>query len=329
MTTLSWLPVGVGLRGTNYGGNEAEIIAWLDDFFLKMESLDFTQTADTGQYVYGGGGKTFLGTTVGQSLAYRIYKFEDAFASTHPLFIKLEFKRGLVSSLVAGAYIQSVITVGTATDGAGVVTTNVTTLGAAYGTSNANAYAYSLNAKQSYACTAPSKGFAGVVFNPGQHLIRYVSEYGAFFHHTDLCFFLERIPNPDGTPSTLGYTLYAPSASVNWGGNYNYAHNYTNATIMTAQTKLFEGALYSTANGIPIFPQTFIVNDFLVNHFYHTTPSPVRSLGLAAIRPETLGGGTQFTVNVYGNTETNFLNLPSTSALRASHQGTDLAMLWE
>lgn len=329
MTTLSWLPVGVGLRGTSYGGNEAEIIAWLDDFFLKMESLDFTQTADTGQYVYGGGGKTYVGTVNDAVLAYRIYRLNDILSVTHPLFIKLEFRRGMVSSLVAGSYAQSVITVGTATDGAGVVTADVTSLAAVYGTSNANAYAYVLTSKQSYACTVPSKGFAGVVFNPGQHLTRYTSNYGTSFYHTDLCFFLERIPNSDGTPSTLGYTLYAPSARVDWGTNHSYAHNYTNAAVMTAQTRLFGGALYSTSNGIPIFPQTFVVNDFLVNHFYHTTPSPVRSLGLAAIRPETLGGGTQFTVNVYGNTETNFLNLPSTSALRASHNGTDLAMLWE
>lgn len=330
MTVLSWIPVGVGLRGTSYGGTEAEIIAWLDDFFTKMDTLNWTKTSDTGQYVIGGGGKTYLGTINNEVLAFRLYRFDDVHVATNPLYIRLEFRRNYSISLANGAFVQSIITVGTATDGAGTITTDVQSISQIIGSNNATIQVFSLTSKQSFACSVPSKGFIGVIFNPGNHLSRFSTSYPTDnLYHCDLAFFIERIPNPDGTPSTQGFTLFGPNHAVNYLGDYSLQHNYTNASLMKTRTKIFSGSLYDPTTGIPIFPQTFLMNDFLLNHFYHSVPTPVRSLALSAIKPAMLGGGTQFSAVAYGATENNYIVIPFTSALRPATSGMEVAMLWE
>ncbi len=334
MTVLSWLPVpwdfGGASRTTPYPGNRTNAIAALDDLFTKLGLLDLTQTSDTGQYVFGGdSGINYVDAAANTVLAYRIYRLNDSLVLTHPLFIKIEISVGWKAWVNnGGVFPKTTITVGTATNGAGVITENAVSGFFAIGTNATySSNAYDPISFQSFASSSVDKAFLGFCFNAGKKI--HSNGIVGTQSFADIGFFLERIPNPDGTPSTTGFTLFTPEQSIDRAFSDGYAH--LEAVILRAKTRLTnEGKTYTADQGMPVFPQTFISPDYLVNHFYHSTPNPVRSVALAAVKVAGLGAGAQFTTHVYGGVDSNFIVLPDEAKnLRPCAQEIRIAMLWE
>lgn len=317
MTAFSWVPPDTYIHQTNSGQTtNLTMMQFMDDFFAKMDMLDWTQTADTGQYVFGTDNLyTSLpdAQSIGASLGFRIYRLDDSLATTFPIYVRVELTRG-AGTKTTGVRIGSRITVGTATNGSGVVSGGIAAVDCYAGYSlNGSGTSFPARSYQSFACSAPENGFVGVVFNAG----RQDHAYDMWF--APVCFFVERIPNPDGTPSDKGFSLFILNASFNSNNNFNNSGaSYTNVGNAKAYTYVYEeDKTYSHTDGIPYFPQTTLfTNKTLLNHFYHSTPGPVRSRCLVALPNSKLGKGSQFEAVTYGATSENFITMDRECAFK-------------
>ena len=338
MTVLSWMPVNVGIRGTSYGGVEGDATAWVDDFFAKIGTLNLIQTSDTGQYV-GILKNPPYGATTKAELAYRMYRLEDALAVTLPIYIRITIYRyGSPVGAANGSFHGFEVAVGTNINGSGRFIGASQAFNTCLRSTSASAASHVTPAitgnvaYQSYAVTDVNKGVFGLVFNPGQKPIRVGTTDGTAVL-SDLSFYIERIPNPDGTPSAGGFTIWARDHLPTWENELssltNDAKNTQDTKIVQGVTILANGTKYTTTYGCPVFPQTYIKNEYLVNNFYHSVPEPVRCSGLVAIAPSRVNGGVQFEAVAYGALPTNYIVLPDTSRLRGSSTPLTLAMLWE
>ncbi|MFW2076580.1 hypothetical protein ACG94X_02450 [Acinetobacter sp. ULE_I010] len=270
--------------------------------------MDLTQTADTGQYVLGTTNTYANLPNDGGTLAFQIYRLNDEFISTNPLFVKVQLNATQGFKAV-GFTIGSTITVGTATDGLGNITNNSVSHTVICG------YPYTKDffnaAYQSFATTIPPKGFFAVVFNAGLQEPPYDMRFAP------VAFCIERIPNEDGSPSNTGFTLfssglnYTNNSSVNSNGAFGNVNVCVSKTVRFSDSKTFEHAF-----GAPFFAQSSFVDGALINHFYHTTPMPIRSSCVGSILANKLGKGTQFAATVYGNTPTNFIVMDGFCAFR-------------
>lgn len=339
MTILSWMPVNVGIVGTAYGGVEGNAALWINDFYEKLGTLNLIQTADTGQYVFGTLQSPQYAVNGRANLAYRMYRFEDSLATTLPIYIRITiFRYGSPVGAANGSFHGFEVTVGSSVNGTGGFigpSQTFTTCLRSTSTSTASHVTPAITgqvAYQSYALTNADKGAFGLVFNPGQKPIR-AGATDSTAVLSDLSFYIERIPNPDGTASAEGFTIWGRDHLPTWLNDFasltNDAKNTQDTNIVQGVTILANGTKYTTTYGCPVFPQTYIQNEYLVNNFYHSVPEPVRCSGLVAIAPSRVNGGVQFEAVAYGALPTNYIVLPDTSRLRGSSTPLTLAMLWE
>lgn len=316
MTAISWIPPGPAtiLIDTATGNRINELKAITDDFFTRLETLDVTQTMDTGQYVLGTDKYTALGANgsgIVGSLGYRIYRIDDDLAADYPIYIKIELQAG--AGLKGYGYsIGSTITVGTSTSGTGAVTGKTASFTNAVQYSNTRSSIPA--AYQSFACSVPGAGFLGVVYAPGTH---YPERPHIF---SPVAFFVERIPNSDGTPSTLGYSLMGINTVYVSGNAYGGVNSYPNVPVMEIRTVLFSGDTYANTAGVPYFQQGAIMPEILIQHAYHSTPSPVRSACVGGIKMPAVSKGSQFETSLYGTAPKNFMCLDGTASLRLTSQ---------
>ncbi|MEG2807540.1 MAG: hypothetical protein RR932_06120 [Acinetobacter sp.] len=297
MTAISWFPPDTSILRQDIE-SPAKVTAFMDDFFAKMALLNLTQTTDTGQYLTGSDADTAL-PSGGGILGYRIYRLDDVLTATHPIYIKIAIKAGYAYSKATGFSIHSEIKAGTSTDGNGEITGHTTsfTTGAGYPyDKNQGGLSY-----QSFAATIPAKGFLGIVFNAGIQERSYNQIYAP------VCFFLERIPNTDGTPSDQGFSLFSPSFDFLSNNQMNAGYNYSNVGISRVATVMFNENTYTHTDGVPFFGSAKIIPDVFVHNFYHITPEPVRATSITAILKDKVNKGTQFATRVYGESETNFI----------------------
>ena len=321
MTAISWFPPNTYIASASVQV-PADVNIWLNDFFTHLNALDWTQTADTGQYIIGSTNAYSNLATNGGPLAYQIYRFNDQFSSTYPLYVKVQLEAQF-GNKTTGFTIGSTITVGTATDGAGNITTNAVSqgIGAGYpATRDVIAASY-----QSFATTIPDRGFICIIFNAGRQHQVYDMKYAP------VAFCIERIPNDDGTPSNKGFSLFCSGLNYNSNNPVNNDGNFGNVNVCFAKTMVFTtNQTYTYQVGVPYFPQTTFVSGALINHFYHSTPMPIRSSCVGAILSGRLGKGTQFTATIYGNTPTNFIAMDGFCAFRPmSIANTNLVFAFE
>jgi hypothetical protein len=316
MTAVSWMPpTSVSIVASSVEGNRANELTMLtDDFFQHIELLDLTRTADTGQYEYGTSKYASLndnGGNLNGSLGYRIYRLDDDLATEYPIFIKIELYSAFGGPSV-GYSIGSEITVGTQTDGTGSlkgITTSV---------KNVVGYPYQRNTKpsayQSFASSVPLSGFVAVVYSPGNNF----PDCGHRF--APVCFYIERIPNVDGTPSSLGFSLMAPNVWHNSYSGFGGIDNYQNNPVMGVYTILFNGNKFTNTAGIPYFSQGLLMSDMLIQHVYHSTPAPVRSNCVGGFRMPGVTKGTQFETAMYGELPRNYICLDGTASTHLTPQ---------
>lgn len=311
MTAISWIPPRstIGSAATE---TALEVNAWVSDFFNRMNTLDLIQTSDTGQYVPGTTDCYTSLASNGGELAYQVYRLNDVHSATHPLYIKLHFS-AVTGTKTNGFSISGTVTVGTATNGSGdfIGATLSKQVYSGYNVSGAGR----MGGNISFACTNSSRGFFALVFNAGGQSPAYDQRYAPF------SFCIDRIPNPDGSPSTDGFSLYSTNLTYNSNNPVNNnANSYNNVGVCSQQTLMFEGSkIYSHGYGVPVFGQGAVISpDILVNHFYHTTPLPVRSANVAAIPAGVLGKGVQLSVIPYGSTPVNFISMDYVCAFRTN-----------
>lgn len=101
-------------------GNQTNGIKLLHDALI---SVGLTQTSDTGQLSLATD-PTFV-ATASYSYGYTVYQWTDAYQSTSPLYMRIEWKNSATST-VSNMMPFPVITVGTSTNGAGTINSTLT-----------------------------------------------------------------------------------------------------------------------------------------------------------------------------------------------------------
>lgn len=98
------------------GSNDANFRAWGSGIAAAVVAVGLVKTTDTGQINWA---TVLAPSTTNQKRGYEIYRFDDLLQATRPVFIRLDFGSG------GYQYNPQIwLTVGTATDGAGTITSH-------------------------------------------------------------------------------------------------------------------------------------------------------------------------------------------------------------
>lgn len=324
MTAKIWMPANpIGLPST---ADAAFVAAWIEEFRQVMLDIGLVQTGDTGQFNLDT--FAFAHTTADMvsshaEFTYLMFAFDDDLQDGAPVYIRLGFRKGAGYNGVNNGRAPFVsVQAGSGTDGAGTLTGATTTSVVTFvATGDTPPFAYSssasVNGPQSFACYNPEKGFLGVVFCPG---VRFSVNYE--LRYALACFFIERVPDEFGSPTPNGFSLWANPTSYADTGVIGNSQSYPNITTATAQTVMTSTGFASGArsHSVPYNDATSIVTadgDIYLNHAYHITPAPVRSVGLAAVASgHGISHGTQLEFTPYGTEPSNFVAMGWTPALR-------------
>lgn len=103
----------LSLAPTN--NTDANFRLWGGGISAALATVGLVKTADSGQIDWT---TVVKPTAAGQSRGYEIWRFDDALQATQPVFIRLDYGSGSVSANNPGLYVA----LGTATDGAGLLT---------------------------------------------------------------------------------------------------------------------------------------------------------------------------------------------------------------
>ena len=299
MTAKVWIPPND--VGYPPGVTSAAVALWIEDLRQAILEVGLVQTADTGQF----NAATFTTTDPGTNStaanamadvdAYMVFRFNDALQATHPIFIRISIIRGVGTSST-GHTPTSRIYVGTSTDGAGNIT-GVT--GNTYSSRGSTTGQLPFGRTQSWASYSQTKGFFGIMFNPYQW---HTSAFMAPVH-----FFVERIPDVNGAPSDVGFTLFSDRNPLAAGG---YAGEYAALSAIEATTIVYSTSSVFSSNdtAIPYFHAVENVGaDMFFTSACHQTPYPVRSNGVGMINKGIITRGAEFDVVVYGATSSHFV----------------------
>lgn len=301
MTAKTWLSPPVGFQKD---ATTTTVVAWVENFRQAMLDIGLIQTNDSGQFDKN----TFSYVSVAREQTYLMFAFDDPLQETYPIYIRIGINS--YTKVDDGMCVGSSIAVGSKTDGNGEITKDTI----AFSRNIAHYYGgvtqgYS---NQSYASFSKDKGFVGVVFNAGR-----MNFPNTIHYYSPISFFVERIPEFDGTPGSKGFTVWGCDQTGVQGGGYNMTQNFDFVNVLTSWTKIFDGPLFSGNDSIPFYQSSmFLMPEVFAMHAFHTTPLPVRANGIVAIPTGRLTKGAEFDLNVYGVDEANFVATNFESALR-------------
>ena len=320
MTAKTWLPSApIGLPAS---ATTAFVAAWIDEFRQAMLEIGLVQTDDTGQFDPG----TFVYThpTAGNGspdeYTYLMFAFDDELQDVAPIYVRVGFARVGGWAASYGRAPASTVQVGTGTNGAGVLAGKTTQVVSTYAMQGTNNWNHNLTASglQSYAAFNPAKGFLGVIYSPGA---RFCSDVD--YRVSVVSFFVERVPNALGQPTGDGFSLWAnPSNYASSGGAFGSSQAYPGVTTAHVQTVMTSGDFSSgsLSHSVPYNDASSLLTaegDLYLNHAYHITPHPVRSVGLAAIASgHGVSKGTQIEFTPYGTEPSNFVVMDWTPSFR-------------
>lgn len=230
------------------------IKAWGSAISQALQAIGLVQTTDTGQINWAT--TTVTATTSSQTFGYEIYRFNDAFQSTRPVFIKVVY-----GTTDAGpAYPRLGFFVGTGTDGAGNLTglqltarSDMANLSQAFGNFTTSAWATP--------CFLSGDGSSfGIAISNVTNAVSTPANAGVFF------WFFERTRNADNTPNGDGLVYGCNLASRQDGLYYNY-YNYISFINGSVVGSNFYWPLAYSSNdyGSPsVEGSTFVAYPFLV-----------------------------------------------------------------
>ena len=308
MATRIWFPPAAGFpRNTT----TAAVSAWIEDLRQTLIGCGLVQTADTGQF----DSSTFAWSDKGElggssvEVTYLMFRFDDALQASSPIFIRIGM-RACFGRSNTGYSLCGNVTVGRATNGAGSITGSSANIQTAIGYSNDRSYPAGTS-YQSFASYSKSKGFAGLVYNAGMNNFCYTMSF------SPIAFFIERVPDATGAPTADGFTVWGNNQTFNYYGDLCSADTYNSVRNMAGITLMANGFNSGESlNTVPYFSASDLISgDVFALHAYHSTPKPVRSNGLCAIR-HSISKGTEFDLHVYGTESSRFVAMDFTCALR-------------
>ena len=323
MATRIWFPPAVGFpRNTT----TAAVSAWVEDLRQTLIGCGLVQTADTGQF----DSSTFVWSSKGDQynssveVTYLMFRFDDALQASAPIFVRIGILACFGNASI-GYALGGKVDVGSSTNGSGTITGTSATVQTAIGYCLDSDYT-SGRSYQSFASYSKNKGFAGLVFNAGKH----DSEYTMYF--SPIAFFIERVPDATGAPTADGFTVWGNNQIYNYNSGFCSSDTYGNVRVMAGTTLMANGFNSGESlNTVPYFSASDLVSgDVFVLHAYHSTPKPVRSNGLCAVR-HGVSKGTEFDLHVYGTESSRFVAMDFTCALRpcAADTRAKVAFLFE
>lgn len=240
------------------------------------------QTSDTGQLSMASA-PTYSSTS-GNLYGYTVYKFNDAAQSTFPIFFKIKWQN---SAVAAAKNFVFPISVGTASDGAGTITS-------AGGASNSSTVVTDLafmfgNASSSATTTLFDTWISGdgSGFNWMQTPWDSASGNQGFVS-------IDRFRNSDGTANARGFQLTNTTASSSmttriWNSTTS---NFTSVSGMPCWVPWFNNTPTQDGTDIPIFPVT------------NLSPKLERQLMIVGMNSFDIGAGTVFQATHLGSTHT-------------------------
>lgn len=281
--------------------SQANFQNWAQGISTAMASCGLTQSADTGQVVWST--NPAVPAATGLTPFYEIWEFADSFASTSPVFIKLQYGTAVSAGLPGFT-----ISVGTSTNGAGLLGGNL------FGP-------YSVFPSGSpTGASIWECDFSGAPGRFGMMLWRNCSTAVA-----PIFFAVERSVNSTGS-YTGAYTtiLFANGSNQGNGGAYQASllAPGTGSIFLQSQTSWVTPAVSSSTTGfgsssafLPVFP--------LVGKL----DNPVTVAGV--VKSGDQGEAGAFTVSLYGNSRTYLYS--KATAFDSVGLGTNngIAMRWD
>ena len=241
-------------------------------------AVGLVQTADTGQINFATAVRSgVINTAVG----YQIFTFNDTYQGSYPCYIKVEYGSGGVATTSCSLW----ITVGTGTNGAGVITPISTS-------------------RYQIQCSAATAGtfISGVSGSTSRLTLGWCTNGGTTVANW---FTVERIQNSAGADTTTGLVFIQASRNLGITGNFDQVIYFTNpqpyastsvGTMMINQPTATTWVVGANTGTGPILPIGFGVH-------------PAVQGGLTYFNAD-LTVGHQFTVSIYGNNH-NFLAIGS------------------
>ena len=270
---------------------------WGSELSAKLTAAGLVQTADTGQINW----ITVVRGASPSDSGYEIYKLNDALVTSAPVFFRIDYGTG--TSGTSSPRIR--ITVGTSTDGAGVL--GGTALSAANLIGNYNGTMTSDTARVSYLCV--TEGFFGLnhKINPGSG--------------GEGCFLFSRTVNSSGVPTVTG-------SLVIWGAGQTEFQSFRYAATAAAYTLRASPTLAEVC----LFPNTPTSSLVGANNqaylVWTITPQVAPLLSVCGVVISEVGLGSTFSATLVGTTPHTYIGLDTEYSIEGSN-GLRPVMLWE
>jgi hypothetical protein len=284
--------------------NTTNFRVWGLELSNALEAVGLIKTTDTGQINWASANKPAINASAG----YEIRILNDSLHASAPIYVKIEYGTGSVST-----YPVLWFTVGTGSNGSGTITDIFFTRAVQYN-GNYIALDSTVAAKQTYISMVD--GFFGLLFK-AENCATLYPVAGFIIHRTQ---------DSSGTPTAEGVVIYSPNVAYNPEHlMFNFSTLYT---YFVQNTSLYGGSFGATMPGDLLVVGTInagVPGDYQLARHYCAMPL-IQPLGLivSASNGDTIVLGTQFTATVLG-TSRNYISLGP----NAFDQYSTFCMVWE
>lgn len=272
-------------------------------------------TADTGQTAPG---SLPAATSQFQKCGYRVYKMNDGFSFTNPIYMRIDFGGGLQSSGTPHGYGHAMwFSFGGGTDGAGNLTGLFWdgvgfpgTVGQPTIRSN-NSYQQNLYTTRNYASGDSSRFILGM-------FVSEVANPALYLGSDQIVFSLERSRDQFGNYTADGLMLTYTDPQLNGGGGITASLNATKYIICNfpggSQPLLEKGLAYLYVKRSPAYSYDGTVPCALTTHFRGIAQTP--GMNYVLIGTNDIGLESQVQINIYAQNHI-YQNLRNLVAARA------------
>jgi len=282
---------------------DAAFRTWGSYLAAALATVGLVQTTDTGQINW----TTVTRAGTNANAGYEIWKFNDSYQATAPIFIRFDYGTG---STTASGRLQ--VTVGTSTNGAGTMTgTTTTALTVSRGVTGSTVLAYTTY-------MSGAAGFFGMVFKTGS-----VSTSLPFSVVT-----VSRSCDANGTPTTTGAFCYFGQGNTGApNGCIGQVLVFTPTPAVRSTTQVYCLMTESVSNSL-------VSGDLQAFPFFGLFPRNTPIFSHCGIVLSELPIGTTFVTAMVGTATRTFISMGGgTSILNAADAGGSsthaTGMLWE
>lgn len=313
MTAQVWMPPPVG-----WVDGDVATRAWIKDLHDRIIGVGLVQAADTGQIdpeTYVAPTNSNTSYTQYMEAGYLIYRFDDDLQDDFPIFLKITLvQKGYADAPCVGSIVQ----IGTSTDGEGELTGSVSSvISIRPGRPGSSPEIYDpVSASGASRITySKDRGFFALCFSPTDYMAE-SSNYTV--KYAPICFAISRTQDSDGTPTDKGASIWSAetqSGDNNYNSSYSSVVNNCQSSSITQNISGQESSLYSFATlAVPYL----FGDDLIVQRAYHRVGIPECCYNIVMIGSEALPEGQEFGMISGGVTESNFVCLGTSCAMKPS-----------